>query len=351
MKLTDDWQLKNQSQERCNYQLALYATHLATGSNLHCRSLKSGTIQTYLRDVAKFIGRYRDIDPRYRSSADKALAPAISRVLDEVKRWETVPNRREPFTLEMQFHIAKQAESKKDDCCLEAAVANWTLCNMYAGCRGIEWMQTNSNNSQLHSFHKNRFGNAYAFTLADVQCKNSTNQIMSIAEALANPDIVGSVNLRFEEQKNSENGEKKLFVRNTDKPHICFIKNFVQIIQRHAKLTDSNPTIPLSVYRHTNGSVCNITSIDVETLMRQAASELFNLHPIKNKAELQMWSSHSLRVGACTTLYAMGFQEMEIKHLLRWKSDAFMTYLRNLAVTSRRHNTALSDASCIPNFL
>ena len=138
MKLTDDWQLQNQSQERCNYQLALYATHLATGSNLHCRSLKSGTIQTYLRDVAKFIGRFRDIDPRYRSSADKALAPAISRVLEEVKRWETVPNRREPFTLEMQLNIAKQADSKKDDCCLETAVANWTLCNMYAGCRGIE---------------------------------------------------------------------------------------------------------------------------------------------------------------------------------------------------------------------
>jgi hypothetical protein len=68
-------------------------------------------------------------------------------------------------------------------------------------------------------------------------------------------------------------------------------------------------------------------------------------------AELQMWSSHSLRVGACTTLYAMGFHEMEIKHLLRWKSNAFMTYLRNLAVTSRRHNEALNDANCIPNFL
>ena len=85
--------------------------------------------------------------------------------------------------------------------------------------------------------------------------------------------------------------------------------------------------------------------------MREAASNLFNLHPIKNKAELQMCSSHSLRVGGCTTLYAMGFQEMQIKHLMRWKSDAFMTDLRHLAVTSRRHNEALSDASCIPNFL
>jgi hypothetical protein len=213
-------------------------------------------------------------------------------------------------------------------------------------------MQTNSNNSQLHSHHKNRFWNAYAFTLADVQCKNTTNQLLSITDALENPDNVGSVNLQFEEKKNGENGEKNFFVRNNDKPHVCFIKNFMQIMQRHAQLTKFNPSLSLRVYCHNNGSICNITSTDVETLMRQAASELFNLqHPTKNKTELQMWSSHPLRVGACTTLYAMGFQEMEIKHLLRWKSDTFMTYLCNLAVTSRRHNTALSDASCIPNFL
>ena len=44
LNLTDDWTLEHQSQERANYQLALYATHLATGSTLHCRSLKSSTI-------------------------------------------------------------------------------------------------------------------------------------------------------------------------------------------------------------------------------------------------------------------------------------------------------------------
>ena len=119
----------------------------------------------------------------------------------------------------------------------------------------------------------------------------------------------------------------------------------------HPKITKSDQKIPLSVYNARDGTPCNITSAAVETCMRSAASKMFNLDPVKNRTELQMWSTHSLRVGACTTLYAMGFHEMEIKHLLRWKSNAFMTYLRNLAVTSRRHNDALADASCIPNFL
>ncbi len=351
MKLTDDWTLQNQNQDRANYQLALYATHLATGSSLHCRSLKAGTIRSYLLDVAKFLGRFRDIDPRFRSTADTRLAPAIAKVIDEVQRWESVPNRREPFTLEMHSLIAEEASTQQDDCCLIAALANWTLCNLYAGCRGIEWMQTDSTNRDITTYHRNRFGNAYAFTLQDVQCTTAANKLLSIPEALANPDNVGCIRLRFEEQKNGENGEKKLFVRNTKNPKICFVANFMQILARHAKITKSSRTVPLGIYIDTDNQPSNITSAAVELCMRDTASKLYNLDPATHKNELQMWSAHSLRVGACTTLYAMGFHEMEIKHLLRWKSNAFMTYLRNLAVTSRRHNDALADASCIPNFL
>ena len=349
--MTDDWTLTNQPQERANFQLALYATHLATGSTLHCRSLKASTIASYLLDVAKFLGRYRDIDPRYRSTADTRLAPSIAKVLDEQKRWESVPNRREPFTLEMHNFLMKIAATETDDSCLAAAMANWTLCNLYAGCRGIEWSQTDSTKTKLHHYHRNRFGNAYAFTLRDIECTTAANQNLSLLEALANPENVGCIRLRFEEQKNGENGEKKLFVRNPKNPRVCFVMHFMQILRRHAQLTKSDITLPLSVYRNESGATNNITSANVERSLREAASKLFNLDPVRNKAELQMWSSHSLRVGACTTLYAMGFHEMEIKHLLRWKSNAFMTYLRNLAVTSRRQNEALSDASCIPNFL
>ncbi|KAI2494793.1 hypothetical protein MHU86_19744 [Fragilaria crotonensis] len=251
----------------------------------------------------------------------------------------------------MHKHIAANAATRKDDCCLEAALANWTICNLYAGCRGIEWMQTNSCNQTLHSHQLNRFDNAYAFTPEDVQCTTASNQILNLQTAIQNPHEVGCIRIRFEEQKNGENGEKKLFVRNTKNPSVCFVSNFMQILLRHAKLAKSNPKLPLSIYKHQDSRICNITSADVENCIRGAAAKLFNLDPVTNRAELQMWSSHSLRVGACTTLYAMGFHEMEIKHLLRWKSNAFMTYLRNLAVTSRRHNDALADASCIPNFL
>ena len=350
--ITDDWTLENQPQERANLQLAMYATHLATGSTILCRTVKASTIRAYLATVAKFLGRFRAIDPRFVTSGDKKLAPAISMVIAEQERWETVPNRREPFTLELQATLAAFEDIADNPCGLHAAMSNWTMCNLYAGCRGIEWAQTNCTHRHLSTYHSNRFGNAYAFTcLEDVQLFTSSSQPVPVAAALADPITVAKIKLRFEEQKNGDNGEWKLFTRNPTHPHLCFVANFMQILRRHRTLTKSDPKLPLSVYRAPDGSPNHITTADVERVLRRAASICYGLDPVKNRAQLALWSSHSLRVGACTTLYSKGFSEMEIKYLLRWKSNAFMTYLRNLAVTSRRHNIAMNETSEIPNFV
>ena len=129
------------------------------------------------------------------------------------------------------------------------------------------------------------------------------------------------------------------------------MSNFLQILARHKRLANSSPAQPLSVYQGEDGVAYNITTVDIDATLRTAAAKVYQLDPIAHRATLQLWSSHSLRVGACTLLYSKGFSEMEIKYLLRWKSNAFMTYLRNLAVTSRRQNDAVNDTSEIPNFV
>ena len=138
-----------------------------------------------------------DIDPQ----PARNWPPPIGKILAEVQRWESIPNRREPFTLDMHKYIAKEAAKKQDDCCLEDAIANWTQCNLYAGCRRVEWMKTDSTNSDPISYHRNRFGNAYAFTPRDVQCATASNQLLSLSKAIASPHQVGCIRLRFEEQK------------------------------------------------------------------------------------------------------------------------------------------------------
>jgi hypothetical protein len=60
--LADNLLLENVFQQQRNAQLALYAVHLALGDTLFCWAIKSVTISNYLRDVAKFVARFLDVD-------------------------------------------------------------------------------------------------------------------------------------------------------------------------------------------------------------------------------------------------------------------------------------------------
>ena len=86
MNLDDDWLLENQPQERANLQMALYAFFLASGSSILSRSLKASTIALYLLEIARFLGRFRVVDPRFILATDGKLAPVIGKILEEQKR-------------------------------------------------------------------------------------------------------------------------------------------------------------------------------------------------------------------------------------------------------------------------
>jgi hypothetical protein len=87
--------------------MALYAVHLAYRDTLFCRAIKAVTIGNYLRDVAQFLARFLDVDVRKVDATQACLAPVIQSILDEVTRWEKVPDKREPFTPAMwsQMHL------------------------------------------------------------------------------------------------------------------------------------------------------------------------------------------------------------------------------------------------------
>jgi hypothetical protein len=125
------------------------------------------------------------------------------------------------------------------------------------------------------------------------------------------------------------------------------------MVKRFLTLLDGATHVPLSIYEGEDGKVYNITANDIDRIMQAAAANVYDLDP-KNKKDqvfLSKRTSHSLQIGACVILYASGFTGEQIQKLLRWKSKAFMDYLRNLAETSRLQNKALNNASSIPNFL
>ena len=87
--------------------------------------------------------------------------------------------------------------------------------------------------------------------------------------------------------------------------------------------------------------VCYIDDIHIKSLLQEAAREV---HHIKDKDDLAKFSAHSIRVGACVLLHAQNISTEDIKFRLRWRSDSFRMYLRNIVQLAERHKNAISNA-------
>ena len=69
-------------------------------------------------------------------------------------------------------------------------------------------------------------------------------------------------------------------------------------------------------------------------MLQEAAAFVYD---IKDKKELSKFTAHSIRVGACVNLHSQGQSGENIKFRLRWRSDAFMMYLKNIIASAERH--------------
>ena len=89
--------------------MACYTANLASGENLLCKTIKSGTIIRYLSAAAELSIQLNTISPLLDITGKRSKY--ITDVLNEIKRWEQVPNRREPLTKSMINYVIKKDKS------------------------------------------------------------------------------------------------------------------------------------------------------------------------------------------------------------------------------------------------
>jgi hypothetical protein len=353
MKLTnvngqEDLFLQHASQTRRVWQMGLYAHHLATGSTLLCKSIKSDTIKAYLADVAKFLRPHCGCDPRHLVSGDKAFAPVIKSVFDEAKRWEQQTKRREPFTIDMWNHIAAKAASEPQNNALPA-LRDWFALGLHIGARSAEWAQEPGHGGLWTQVRENIYNDPYAFCLGDIKFYTAYKVEVTAEEALRLPlGSITRVTIRFRQQKNSNNGELITLTCGAAGNLLNPCTICLSIVARFVNLVGFNYSIPLALYRDQSGTTKRITTTEIENTMRAAASEVYN---ITDTASLARWGTHSIRVGALVILYAAGFTDPQLQMLLRWQSDAYMAYVRALGITATRQTNAISDSASEREFL
>lgn len=245
--------------------------------------------------------------------------------------------------------LSAQAPTMPPSVTITAALLDWFEEGLFSGNRISEW----ANHAGRHHIQKpalNQFRDPIAFLIGDLEFETYHSQSITLETVLTEPDeYTRKIRLRWRTQKNGQNGEQRLFVRAQPTDKYCPVAAFLKIVRRHKLLVDNHPRIPLSIYQDTTGKIRLITATQIDRLLQATASKVYNLHPETQKEAIRRWTSHSIRVGACVLLHNAGFEGMDIKHLLRWRSETFMMYLRDTPALSQRHVEAINRFTVMPN--
>ena len=337
----DDYFMIFIPKKRAQQQLAAFAIHLSMGNNVFCRRITLGTVKEYVNAVARITGLYRNEDIRKDNPLDRSMGNDLESVYKELKRWEDEPNRREPFTPPMLDKSHEMAREAHNDSLL-AALADWFTIGLFAGLRCGEFAQTETQRTDPSKPALNERGQTRAFCLNDIRVRTKYGRKLKGAAILTVPvDHIGSLWIKWRTQKNQKHGVERLFRPSRTASRKCPVRAVYRILERFQRLRGlEDETTPLSVFRNSAGQTRLITSDDISKHMRTIASIVYRMDPVKDAEDLQRWSAHSLRVGACVFLHAKGFSAVDIKWILRWESDAYKVYLRNFSGLSDRHTQA-----------
>ena len=148
-----------------------------------------------------------------------------------------------------------------------------------------------------------------------------------------------SMSMTWRYQKNMQNGETKFMARNDKHPNFCAVRAALRI-QYRARAAGSKPLSPVAIYATKGGQQRLLTNKHMEDLLRRAAKAVYR---ITSPQHLQRFSCHSIRVGACVMLHCAHFTDTEIQFELRWRSNSFKDYLRNVLCTACRKRYALTN--------
>ena len=341
MKLGDNVALTGFTTLTRNAIMACYVANLAAGNTLLCKSIKSGTISKYLSAAADLSKPAQMMNPTIDIMGKQSQL--ITDLIHECKRWESMPNRREPVTKDMVNYLIDKGASKHSDNHV-AATADWLILGLQAGFRKAEWAQDRTHVNKHGTFKRNIDGSSSAFIKSDFEFRGHKGKRLDHTKPIL-IDEVSTVRLTWRYQKNQDNGQVIPFAKDTVDPKFCSVAAALRIWHRSERFSVPLDH-PIAVFVAIKGkkktkSLTYIDDIHISTLLRAAAK---SVHNITSTKELARFTAHSLRVGACVIMHTNGSSTSMIQVRLRWKSDAFKFYLRNVESLAEHHRDVLRKA-------
>ena len=314
--------------------LACYAISLAQGQTLLGKVIKHPTISKYLTS-AQALFKARRLP--YTPSIDTDYVDII---MHAVKRYESVPNRRKMITDQMTHWLIREAKGLPLDHELRSLL-DWVIVGRYTGFRKSEWCQSSQKKYEVILEWPGQ--PPLAIIATDIHYLGENEQRLSHT---AKAGDVHYVKFFWRKQKNGANGESKIFARDKELPALCPVLATIRIVERALRL-GAPANEPVAVFQTRKKERAYITDSLTAKHLRRAASAVLNIGT--SDPDLSLWSTHSIRVTAANLLHRQNFSDSFIMQRLRWKSLAFMEYLRDTIYAATQHSCLnISDSNLPP---
>jgi hypothetical protein len=346
----DDAQLMDLAPKVQTYVLITYCNFLCQGNTLKGIICREPTIKGYMQVASQFVASRVGRDVRCFEEPDKPHwqwkeHPFFDTRLKEVRRWQGIKNRQEAVTKTM-VNLLRQWVQEQDNNSHDKALLDWLIVGLYTGFRAIEWLQEKACSKEAdfriaEEVSGRRDNLIYALTGMDVRFVNKANQPIAAPLETTVLDIAAT-KIRWRFQKNGEHGEEVTFASCHEDPDFCVTRAMLRIMRRH-KALGVPAHWPLAIYkRNRNSRRPNWFTVGgVDRKLKNLGQAAYGSS--EPDAPKMKFTCHSIRIGACTLMHAAGRDPLDIKSRLRWKSDSFMMYLRDVPRLALNHTKAVTE--------
>jgi len=322
-----------------DYVYACFTLSLTLGQTFWFKAIRTSTIKLYLK-AASCPMRLQTIS----YSRLPSFPPLVKDILDEYKKWEVIPNRREPLTIDMLSYLHRIATTSHPDS-YNAAIFDWMLLGLFAGFRKTEWMQDSHFYKSTGTYQKvPKDGSARAFIATDFSFSPFPPSQSHLVQTSHTTD--GQLHIKWRYQKNGQNGQTISYNHNLHNEEFSVVLAARRILQRAQRLQVPHDH-PIAVFFDDKEVSC-IHHTLVESTLRATAQQVYK---IKSTKTLSLFSSHSIRVGACVLLHSLQQDPLFIQFRLRWRSLSFMNYLRNTPRIAALHNFVFNSGNTDDMFI
>ena len=343
LKINDPF-LAKKSREARHAVLFTFAWVVSAGYTIRNQLVRSATAKQYVEAAAEMIeeGNQLGTSPLWMSDTNQKWPRNIYEVLKSLSDWEDLPKRVEPVTKAMVRYMHRDKGLTGEDS-QKALIRDFSILGLCTGFRSAEWNQDTKprgwKRGQWDRKLDDESGPIMALMEQDLSFLTPEHKV--IAEPLqADPMSIGYVRVTHRVQKNGENGQKVTHAANPQDTELCPVRAAVRIIARARRL-GVTAAEPLAAYRQNKGSKepTWVVKAQVAKYYEQVARSVYSI-PEDTKVA---YSGHSLRVGAAVLMYAGNGTGPQIQQRLRWKSDSFLKYLRDVPQAAIQHLNKLNE--------